>query len=42
MTKFLFFHPEFKPLIESAKRAEQLVHLDFRATYVRACFQRRM
>jgi len=38
MTNFQFLHPEFKPLLEPAKGAEQLVHSDSRASYMRARF----
>lgn len=38
MTTFQFLHPEFKPLLEPAKGAEQLVHSDFCASYMRARF----
>lgn len=32
MANFQFLHPEFKPLLEPAKGAEQLVHSDSRAS----------
>ncbi|MDE0853158.1 MAG: DEAD/DEAH box helicase family protein [Nevskia sp.] len=35
MTNFQFLHPEFKPLFEPAKGAEQLVHSDPRACCMR-------
>lgn len=38
MTNFQFLHPEFKPLLEPAKGAEQLVHSDSRASCMRARF----
>lgn len=38
MTNFQFLHPEFKPLLEPAKGAEQLVHSDSRASCLRARF----
>lgn len=38
MTNFQFLHPEFKPLFEPAKGAEQLVHSDSRASCMRARF----
>lgn len=38
MSNFQFLHPEFKPLLEPAKGAEQLVHSDPRAACMRARF----
>jgi type I restriction enzyme R subunit len=38
VTNFQFLHPEFKPLLEPAKGAEQLVHSDSRASCMRARF----
>lgn len=38
MTNFQFLHSEFKPLLEPAKGAEQLVHSDSRASCMRARF----
>ena len=35
MTNFQFLHPEFKPLFEPAKGAEQLVYSDPRACCMR-------
>jgi len=37
-SNFQFLHPEFKPLLEPAKGAEQLVHSDSRASCMRARF----
>jgi type I restriction enzyme R subunit len=38
MSNFQFLHPEFKPLLEPAKGAEQLVHSDSRASCMRTRF----